>query len=621
MILQALASYYDELLQKGKIAAPGWDSSFRVSYGLEINDTGDLVDVIDLREQITNEKKNVLLPRKMCVPAHVGRSSGIAANFLCDNSTYLLGADNKGKPDRSRSCFQECARFHHQLLDSLSSPAAHAVCSFFDQWNPASAALHPLLADKWDDIAQTANLVFFYDYSSGRHPVTEDPELKEAWQRYYQSNNSNAPTQQCLITGKKAPLALTHPLIKGVRGAQSSGASLVSFNAPAFCSYGKTQGLNAPISEEAAFSYTSALNYLLGHPEHYRFWGNTTVLCWAQNASDSCVSFSLQALCGFSAETGIDENDVLRALDLLSQGKRCAWLEEELLPDQHIFFLGLSPNAARLSVRFFFYDNLRHFSENILRFEKEQEIVRPKYDPCRILSIPALAMETVNKKSSSPTPSSQLIGDLFRCVLTGSRYPATLLNGITLRIRAEQGNNKITRGRAAILKAYYTRNTHPLCPKEVLTMSLNEQSNYTPYVLGRLFSVLEAVQRDASHKSSQSGIPSRDKQTEDKNNNREVTTTIKDRYFNSACINPAMVFPTLIRLSQNHLKAMTTGPDGEKNKRKAISYSKQIEALIDRLPENFPVHLSLPEQGAFEIGYYHQTQRFFKKKTTENRES
>lgn len=178
MILQALTAYYEEMLHKGKISAPGWDETFRVSFQLEIDDTGALVDVIDCREPATSGKKQVLLPRQMRVPAHKLRSSGISANFLCDNASYMLGADEKGKPERAKKCFEACAALHHTLLDDVESPAAKAVLAFFDTWKPELAASHPLLQSRWKDVTGNANFVFSYDGASGRHPVTEDPNYR-----------------------------------------------------------------------------------------------------------------------------------------------------------------------------------------------------------------------------------------------------------------------------------------------------------------------------------------------------------------------------------------------------------------------------------------------------------
>ncbi len=582
MILQALTAYYEALLAQGKLSAPGWTDAFPVSYELEIGNDGTLIDVIDCRESVLRGKKTALAPRQMRVPTHVKRSSGVAANFLCDNATYLLGADEKGKPERARQCFAACAALHHALLDAVDNPAARAVLSFFDTWRPEQAATHPLLAQRWKDIAGSANLVFTYDDGGSRRPVTELPAFQDAWQQHYQHDDPDAAHAQCLITGQDAPIALTHPSIKGVRDAQPTGAALVSFNGPAFCSYGHEQNANAPVSTYAAFAYTTALNTLLADQNHRQLLGDTTVVCWAENASSACAGLGMAALFGAPKNSGIQEEDISRALAQLAVGQDCTWLDEQLQPEQHVYFLGLAPNAARLSVRFFLRDSVQDFARHIRTHEQALEIVRPSFDERTRLSVWALAQETVNQKAQKSSPTPQLAGDLLRAVLTGSRYPATLLNGVTLRIHAEQD---ITRGRAAILKAYYTRNKSALCPEEVLTVELNEQSNYTPYVLGRLFAVLEDVQSAA---------------------NPGLNATIKDHYFNSACATPAVVFPTLLKLAQKHLQKLSTGS--------GIYFNRQITNLIGRLDAPFPARMTLPEQGTFEIGYYHQTQKRYEKK-------
>lgn len=582
MILQALTAYYEAMLKKGIAAPPGWDGAFKVSFWLELNDSGELIDVIDQRHDEQRGKKTVLVPRQMSVPAHVKRSSGVAANFLCDNSSYILGADEKGKQARAVQCFEACAALHHKLLDGVDSPAARAVLAFFDTWQPELAAAHPLLAEHWKDITDNANLVFCYDYADGRRSVTKDPAIQDAWQRYYHDTAPDAVMAQCLVTGQTAPIAATHPAIKGVPGAQSSGAALVSFNAPAFCSYGHEQGGNSPVSEYAAFAYTTALNTLLADRDHCKIIGDTAVVCWVENADNAAADLGMDAIFGIPEDCGVQESDVTAALKALAAGKSCDWLDGLILPDQHVYFLGLAPNAARLSVRFFLQDSISRFAEHINQHREALEIVRPANDRWENLAIRRLAWETVNQEERSPSPTPRLTGDLMRAILTGSRYPATLLNGVTLRIRAER---EITRGRAAIIKAYYTRNRSKYCPEEVLTVTLNDESEYLPYVLGRLFAVLEAVQDTA---------------------NPGINTTIKDRYFNSACATPAVIFPTLIKLAQKHLQKLDTG--------KSIHYNQQLTALMGMIHEGFPARMTLPEQGAFQLGYYHQTQKRYEKK-------
>ena len=587
MILQALTAYYEQLVRQGKLSAPGWDDSFKVSYELRLNDAGQLVSVLDLRTETKMGKKTVLAPRAMRVPAHEKRSSGIAANFLCDNSTYLLGADEKGKPERAADCFKACAKLHHTILDGVDSPAARALLAYFDSWDPTQASTHPLLAEQWKEITGNANLIFGYEAADHSHSFVNDaPAIQNAWQTHYNDRSADSDMGQCLITGKYAPIERTHPNISGVPGAQSSGAALVSFNAPAFCSYGHEQGDNAPVSKYAAFAYTTALNRLLADRNHCKHVGDTTILCWAENAEPVYQDAMSMFLFGADEAAGIQENDVQAALKRLSAGQTVPFLEKELSPDQHFYLLGLAPNAARLSVRFFLRDTFGSFAQNLQKHAEEMELDCSDKENFRSLPIWAVVNETPRPVPGQPAkPSPQLAGDLLRAVLTGGRYPATLLNGVTLRIRAEQ---TVTRGRAAVIKAYYLRNYPTELNKEVYTVSLNETTN-VPYLLGRLFSVLEAVQKAA---------------------NPGINTTIKDRYFNAACATPGISFPTLLRLSQKHLRKLNDGL--------ATHYDKQITELMAQLPESgFPARLSLPDQGKFAIGYYHQTQKRYAKKNEE----
>lgn len=586
MILQALTAYYEQLLKQGKVEAPGWDSRFKVSYELRLGPDGQLLALNDLRQEVPKGKKTVIAPRELPVPHRVKRASGVAANFLCDNTSYLLGADEKGKPERSRQCFEACAALHHKVLDGVDSPAAKAILAFFDSWKPDTAPTHPLLAGQWAALNNNANLVFGYESPDGAHWLaTTDDAIRAAWQSAFDTSDADAETARCLITGKEAGIARIHPAIKGMMGAQAAGAALVSFNAPAFCSYGHEQGANAPVSEYAAFAYTTALNLLLADRNCCQRIGDTTIVCWAENAAPAYSNAMLMFFCGGAEARGVSESDLAAALKALSQGRPVSFLDDKLDPNQNFYVLGISPNAARLSVRFFLHSSFGQFAKNLQDHADRLSITRPAFDKRENLSVWALAQETVNQKSRDKNPSPQLVGDLLRAILTGGPYPATLLNGVTLRIRAER---EVTRGRAAILKAYYLRNYPTELNKEVFTVSLNE-SSHVPYVLGRLFSVLETIQSVA---------------------NPGINATIKDRYFNSACATPATAFPTLVKLAQKHLQKMSTPNE--------VHFSKQLTELMAQLPETgFPARLSLPEQGAFEIGYYHQTQKRYAKKNEE----
>lgn len=589
MILQALVQYYEALLARGEIDRPGW-SKVNVSWRLELNPDGSLFDISPLQKPSPNGKK--MLPQQLAVPAQVKRSSGVAANFLCDTASYLLGIDDKGKPARTKACFDASREKHLAILKDTPGEAAAAVCAFFDTWDSSSAAEHPSLQPYLSEIFKGGNLLFYYN----NKPVTEDPDVAAAWQQAYDASSDDDTPTRCSVTGKLAPAARLHGNIQGVRGAQSSGASLVSFNADAFCSYGHEQGENAPVSTYAMTAYTQALNYLL-RGDNVRRIGDVTVVCWAENADPAASALAMSMLFGPQEQTDWTEADIHAALKSLTSGKPVDLQDMHFSPDMHFYILGLAPNAARLSVRFFWQDTFMKLAENVNAHYERLELIRPAYEKFDTLWPYTLARSAVRfskdwKKADEELQKSfpRLSGDLLLAILNDTRYPATLLNGTVQRIRAE---HDVTWARASIIKAYYSKNEDPLFPKEVLTVSVNTESRSVPYNLGRLFAVLERAQELA---------------------NPNINTTIKDRFFNSASATPSLAFPTLVNLAQKHLAKLNEG--------QRISLDKSIGELMSKLGETYPKQLMLAEQGAFQLGYYQQRQEYFKKKTdtTEQKE-
>lgn len=572
MILQALTKLYEDLAERGEIAHPGWGPA-KISYALCIDENGKLTQIIPQMEEQIAGKKTVLRPRNMELPAAVKRTVGIASNFLWDNAAYLLGIDAKGKPERTIECFQECRNLHHRVLNPVDTPTAKAILAFFDGWNPQSASEHPALADCMEELLKGGNLVFRVNGAFAQ----EDAEIQSAWQAYY--DEAAGEKQQCLVTGREDVIVPTHPSVSGVRDAQSSGATLVAFNAPAFCSYGKEQSYNAPVGKYAAFAYTSALNHLLADRENVQHIGDATVVCWAEGAEPQYRGFSIAALFGGEPPEGLTDNELYSAVKRLADGLPCD--ELQLDPNRPFYILGLAPNAARLSVRFFLHDTFGNLMKNINAHHERMEIVHAPND-YSTLPLWAMLRETVNMNSRDKSPSPVMAGATARAIFSGNLYPASLLEATMLRIRAERD---ITHGRAAIIKAYYLKNENPQVPKEVLQMSLNEQSINIPYTLGRLFSVLEDIQLRA---------------------NPGINATIKDKYFNAAASTPATIFPLLNNLSEKHLRKLESGW--------RIYYEKQLYAVMGILSENYPTRLTLPEQGAFYLGYYHQTQKRYEKK-------
>lgn len=592
MILQALTSLYEALAQKGEISKEGW-SREKISFALGIDENGDLLRITPLfkpGDMPKGKKKEV--PQKMTVPAAVKRTSGAAANFLWDNSSYILGVSlKKGEYDAEREkrrnkdikCFEACRELHHSMLDGMEYPAAKAVLNFLDKWEPQKAEENNLVAQYAKEILSGANMVFRFN---GGY-VHDDPQLASVWQKANAKQKDNIG--QCLVTGALDEIQKTHPTIKGVQGAQSSGAALVSFNASAFCSYNKEQNQNAPVGKYAAFAYTTALNHLLADRKNVHRIGDAAVVCWAENADKQYEDFAADLFFGDGDGDQSDEQwlSALQAsVELLAKGLPCR--ELDLDPERKFYILGISPNAARLAVRFFYCDSFGNIVKNIKAHYDRLEIVRPSYDKFPILPLWKLLSATVNPNAKDKTPNAAMAGAVARAVFSGGRYPASLLECTFLRIKAERS---ITRERAAIIKAYYLRNPNEKCPKEVLTVSLNENSKNIPYTLGRLFSVYEEIQKEANLRNP---------------GNPGINTTIKDRYFGSAAAMPATVFPILSNLAQKHLRKLSD--------KQRIYLDKKVMTLKSVLGEQYPAHMSLPEQGSFDLGYYHQTQARYTKK-------
>ena len=596
MILQALVRCYESLAAAGKLEKPGW-SMVKVSWGLELTPEGQIQRLWPLEIADAKGKKR---PQLIKLPVPVKRAVGIIPNFLCDNSSYILGRDNKGKPERSLECFMACAEKHRELLTEVAHPMAKAILRFFASWNPQSAEENAALAPEWEEILKGGNLVFCMDGVYAQ----DVPEIAQAWDKAYASDE-RAERGRCLVTGQEAPIAILHPSIKGVVGAQPSGASVVSFNAPSLESYGKEerdkqgQGRNAPVSTYAAFAYGEALNYLLREKDYHCRLGDTTLIYWAEGAEAEYSS----AMFGMMFNDDMEQNDLKGVMEALSSGKTVLWNKLPLKPTNRFYILGLAPNASRLAVRFFLQETFGCFATNLNEHQERLKIVHPAFDERDGLSVWSLLRETANPNSRDKKPPEPLVSALMRAVLMNTPYPAELFIQTEIRLRAEQNLDisltercKKDRTKAAIIKAWLWKNVveksgnenHPY--KEALDVKLQEDTTYQPYVLGRIFAVLERIQTSE----------------------KELNATIRDRYFNSACATPAMIFPILIKLSNNHQKSM-------KNEKERDKYVKLLEKLYAKIDEEYPNHLSLQDQGIFQIGYYHQKQKFFtKKEETEN---
>ena len=578
MILQALVKYYEDLAkQQNKVARKGW-SQAKVSHAIELNDDGTIKTIISLKTEKERGKKKVWVPVPLNVPEMVTRSLGVNSNFLCDNAKYILGIDEEGITKRTRECFLAAREKHLAILGNSDGSIAKAICSYFEKWNSEKAKENAMVKEHWDELNEGGNIIF----SIRGKFAQDDEEMKAIWEKR-QNQDSEGMEGICLVTGEKTEIARIHRGIKGVPGAQSSGASLVSFNEKSFESYGKEQSYNAPVGKYAEFAYTTALNYLLNQRE-YRFpLGDAMVVFWAESGEEKYQKTFLALL----NPQKDNQEEMEKVFGNLKKGIYVDLSDIQLNSDQRFYILCLAPNAARLSVRFFYQNSFGKILENLGKHYNRLDIVRPQWEDLSYLGINKMLSETVNQKSRDKTPVPNMAAPVLKAILDDTRYPASLYTDTLIRIRAEQGN--VTGGRAGIVKAILIKNYHWKEGEEY--MGLNEECTESAYVLGRIFAVLESIQKDA---------------------NPGINSTIRDKYFNSACATPGSVFPILIKLKNSHLKKIEREDGGKK-----IFYEKLLTELINKLlvdKTGFPRRLSLEEQGRFILGYYHQVQKRYEKK-------
>lgn len=573
MILQALMEYYENLAKQGKLPRQGWCQA-KVSYGINLSKNGDIKNIFYLKEEKTRGTKKVWLPKTLIVPLMVTRSSGKVSNFLCDNSKFLLGIDTYGTDKGMLERFQAAKEKHLNLLENASGEMAQAICAFFHKWNPEKAKENPGVMEKWEDITDGGNLIFCMNEKYAQ----DDDEIRKIWDNDNKEKVSDAEGI-CLVTGERTEISRTHRNIKGVPGAQSSGATLVSFNEPAFKSYGKEQSYNAPVGKYAEFAYTSALNYLLSQRKYTFSIGDSMIVYWAEAAKQEYQD-ALLALLNPAKD---NQEEIHNIFENLRNNRLVVVDDIELNPSQKFYILCLAPNAARLSVRFFYQNSFGNIMKNLAQHYERMKIVSPSWVDYEYLGIDDMLKATVNLNSRDKKPVSNMAAMVLSAILQDARYPASLYTDTLIRIRSEQG--RVTWERAAIIKAYMIKNYKNM--EGDTYMGLNEACTDTAYVLGRLFSVLEAIQMDA---------------------NPGIKSTIRDRYFNSACATPASVFPVLIKLKNSHIKKLEREKESSK-----IYYEKLLTEIMNKL-EIYPKRLSLEEQGKFILGYYHQVQKKYEKR-------
>jgi CRISPR-associated protein Csd1 len=573
-LLAALTRAYDRLPD-----APSYGfSTEKIGFCVVLNPDGSVAEVVDLRDHSSKRPT----AKSLVVPATPKRSGSTPRpNFLWDNANYALGA---GKISDSNDTRYDAFRDKHlEYLAAASAPEITAFCAFLRTWEPAR------IVDYFpEDNLPTEGIVFAHSDNYRETLLHEVAEAVDFWNenraRWTTIDGKATSPAVCLVYGKMSPIARTHPPIKGMSGVGGkSEMALVSFNDDAYESYGHEQGDNAPVSEAAAFAYTTALNRFLEKDSGHRIQiGDASTVFWA----DTSDAEALEAESLFSAFFDPDTEDKLATstigarLEEIRSGKSLAEVAPDLNQGVRFHVLGLAPNAARLSVRFYWESDFGQLTANYQRYVADTAIDPPPREGWPPMWRYLRELAVLGKSENVPP---NLAGDWMRAILTGTPYPMTLLSTALMRMRSDGEINAL---RAAIVKSVLIRNLNVEVP-----VALDLANTNKGYVLGRLFAVYEEVQRAAL--------------------GGNVNATIKDKFYGSASATPQKVFAALSSGSQNHFSKLKKQSPG-----RAVNLEKLLMTITDLMApgdDPIPVSLASNEQALFGIGYYHQRSDFLRK--------
>lgn len=572
MILQALYDYYHrcgDLPQKG----------------MELKEIGFLI-VIDkeghfLRfEDRRIDKKQA---QRFLVKKHVGRTSALAANYLYDNSGYVFGYSDKGDVMAQYQTFKDKVKSIfdlHQDNEDIS-----AIQKFYEQ--EQTEMLEQMKGDSlWPEIEKNLNKkysTFSFLIDSDTKIVAEKKELLDI-----DGEQLSTSGQICLVSGKRGNIVETTTATM-IPGSQAT-AKLVSFQTSSgYDSYGKSKGGNAPISEDAEFAYTTALNHLLESNSRNKFMvGSRTFVFWASKNDEAGrkAEESIFNMFGFAEQ----EDDPNRNIEQVRKVFTAIYSGEiRTTSDDTFYILGLAPNAARIVVVYWAEVPLREFAGTICIHFDDMEVVDTRLDKKPYMSLRnILSTVTLGGKVSDATPN--LPDAIVKSIFQGIQYPQPLFASCIRRIRAESSDkdkSAIHITRAAIIKAYLNR----IDKNQKIQVMLDKDNTNQGYLCGRLFAVLDKIQEDANNQHS-----------------------IRERYMNSASSTPAAVFATILNLSNHHVENL-------KNEGRKIYFEKLKQEIMSKIDANgFKAQLDLHDQGRFFIGYYHQRQEFFTKNDENNNE-
>lgn len=585
MIINELVGYYHRkaAIDPNAIAPAGWIRR-PIDYFVVLSRDGSCIDIAD--NTVLQKKRRIA--KEELVP-NIGKqslkhtNSGKDANLLWDSAAFALGYGAKGKDKLGYFLAEIDRRF-----DGIDDEALISLRLFLMSLHDGDALTNLLRRFDLEAVFEKREpFVGFRWQPDGGLAIHHRPSLVETYEKSLAQVKGEI-LGNCLLSGEEGiPIATNETVIKGVRGAQPSGANIVSYNKRSFESYGKREraGENSPISCKASFAYTTALNQLLRFDSPQKLQvGDATTVFWADG--ESSLEDDFAAMFDEPSKEDIDPDRGTRAVASLLESARQG-VGPVLDSKTRFFVLGLAaPSLARITVRFWHAGTVAEMAGCIVRHFSDLEIDHhPEAKP--YLPIKALLTATAALGDTDNTPPN-LGCEVMRAILEGLPYPETLFSGAVRRIRAEQSKRdkrtgkvvmNVTYPRAALLKACLNRKPNP--NEKEINVSLDKVNLNPGYRLGRLFAVLEQVQKEASG---------------------DINATIRDRYYGAFSATPASVYPILMRMSKHHLSKL-----GKDNAGRRINLETLIGEITLELPASGPpAHLSLQDQGRFAIGYYHQ---------------
>lgn len=591
MLIKALSDYYDILAADGKILPDGY-SKVNVNYLIGLTAEGKIEKIIDCQEKSLSKAANgkvkeKWVPRVEEMPQRTEKP-GIDSNIVEHRPLYIFGLnmedetltpnDRTGKARKSHEAF---VKENLAFIDGLDSPVICAYRNFLNTWKPEEETENEELLALGKNYGKSGFAFCLMGYPD--LPLHKDIQIRQKWEQVCHGVSDEKESgfmAQCAVSGEKAEIARIHSKIKGVYGGLATGSVLIGFNNPSENSYGYEQSYNSNISQGIMKKYTEALNFLLGSAKHKVILDDVTIIFWAMDVSETYEDAFMAALCGRSDQMSAEDTEEM--LKSLLEGAGKGKMTEARLqaldliePNVDFYMLGLKPNSSRLSVKFIYRRRFAELLWNVARFQKDMQISEELHP----VSIAWMKEELRSPKSTSEKMNPALLTKLFEAAIYGNRYPDSLLATVVRRVKTD-GDSSVSAVRAGMIKACINRNYK----KEEFGVALDKENCGQAYLCGRLFAVLEKLQRDAS--------------------GTKLNRTIKDAYFASAASKPAIVFPKLLKLAQNHL-----------NKVKSPGYYNiLLGEIMDKLKGEFPETLLLQDQGRFIIGYYQQNQSFFVRK-------